>query len=128
MIKAKTCRCTELTGLARHDCPHCGGEGIVPAVESVVVTIHGALLAGDELDGLEEAFVNGRLELGEQTFNGRRITVERLELPRTKRANDVFLLDRSTLTCPHGNPPSECDACFRAADLAFDADREDRFR
>jgi len=30
--------------------------------------------------------------------------------------------------CPHGNPIGECDACDVQADLAFDADREDRFR
>ena len=30
--------------------------------------------------------------------------------------------------CAHGNNPTDCDACFRASDHAFDAAREDRFR
>jgi len=28
--------------------------------------------------------------------------------------------------CPHGNDPSECDACFHLSDIAFDVAREAR--
>jgi hypothetical protein len=31
-------------------------------------------------------------------------------------------------TCPHGMAIADCNACAVASDLAFDADREDRFR
>lgn len=30
------------------------------------------------------------------------------------------------VTCPHGNDPAECSACFAESDLAFDAWRETR--
>lgn len=30
--------------------------------------------------------------------------------------------------CPHGNKPEDCDACYIASDLAYDAARERSFR
>lgn len=35
--------------------------------------------------------------------------------------------DEMQADCPHGNKPTECEACFRESDFQFDASREARF-
>jgi hypothetical protein len=39
---------------------------------------------------------------------------------------DIDLTEEGPAECPHGNPWSECDACFHASDIAYDAARERR--
>ena len=50
--------------------------------------------------------------------------------PHGKDFDDCAACDeqgRTAYRCPHGNPPEACDPCFYAGDLAYDADREDRY-
>lgn len=39
---------------------------------------------------------------------------------------DIDFTKDTPTECPHGNPWSECDACFHASDIAYDAARERR--
>ena len=50
-------------------------------------------------------------------------------LPRLVKALEEIArkLPEPSKRCPHGEELGECTACDVAADLAYDADREDRY-
>lgn len=140
-MKKVPCECTELTGLTRHDCPDCGGEGIRTAPAGYVVLLEGGRFDDDEVEALRDFVETHAIRPGTTSFRGRTIRIEELRLPRAKRADEVWILpvdldhpsfraaipDRAE-RCPHGGFVGDCARCDVEGDLAFDADREDRFR
>jgi hypothetical protein len=87
----------------------------------------------DCYDLAEQLIKTGRKLRDKYDADGQRnppknITASDIARREREMDNQISVSVEPTVACPHGNDPTECNACFCAGDLAHDAAREDASR